>query len=237
MNDPFGAAVKDYQYSFFNWKKKIRVYSSISGREAIPLKHLFRNYHQMPEIEKTALSSCSGKILDVGACAGSHALHLQSIGANVTALEISPGCCEVMHKRGVRNVICADIFDYSGEKFDSILLLMNGIGIAGTISGLEKLLMHLKSLLNPGGKIIFDSSDIDYAFYEADGSKWVDLNKSYYGEVQYTLAYKNIRGKPFNWLFIDSKKMEEIAHKNQFSFSMLAEGNHYDYLGLLKPKN
>lgn len=235
-NDPFGAAVKSYFTSHFNFRKKIKVHSSISGEETISVSYLFRKWKSMPAIERRAIELCKGRILDVGACAGSHSLILQNQNKDVTALEISPLCCEVMESRGVSKVICADIYLYTKDKYDTILLLMNGVGLAGNLEGLKKLLQHLKSILLPGGQIIFDSSDIDYAYYQDDGSKWLDLNNDYYGQVQYSMEYKNVHGEKFNWLFIDAETMADIAKSEGFKFKILAEGDHYDYLGILEPK-
>jgi SAM-dependent methyltransferase len=234
--DVFGKAVTDYYSSPIKWPGKITVHSSISGKEYIKVSHLFRPFKKMPELEALALEYCTGSILDIGACAGSHALELQNRGKDVTALEISEVCCSVMEKRGVFKVNCADVFHFNKGRYDTLLMLMNGIGIAGTLSGLETLLRHLKNLLNPGGKILFDSSDIDYAFYESDGSKWVDLNNNYYGQVKYEMEYRGVKGEKFDWLFIDKDKMQEIAAMCGYNFSVLADGNHYDYLGELKLK-
>lgn len=230
--DPFGAAVIDF-YKFRYRLSTIKVFSNISGEEKIKPGYLFRNFSRMPKIEQKALKLCKGYVLDVGAGAGSHALYLQSQSVEVCALDISPGCCQVMEQRGVREVVCKNILEFKEKKFDAILLLMNGIGISGSLKGLRELLQHLKLLLNPSGQIIFDSSDIDYIYYEKDGSKWINLNSEYYGEVKYTLSYKNIRGDAFDWLFIDPDKMNEIALEEGFVFTKLADGPHNDYLGKL----
>ncbi len=110
----------------------------------------------MPHLEKLALSECSGKILDVGAAAGCHSLILQENGLDTSAMEISELCCDVMLKRDIKQIIRNDFFHYSDKKFDTILLLMNGIGIAGNLNRLNEFLIKAGKLLNPGGKIIFD---------------------------------------------------------------------------------
>lgn len=234
QGDPFGSAVLDYYKH--KWRAaKIKVESNISGSEKISPAYLFRNFTSMPDIEQYALENCSGKVLDVGACAGSHSLYLQNKGIEVHALEISEKCCEVMKARGVQNVICKDYFKYeTPAPYNTLLFMMNGIGIAGTLNGLEKLLAKSKNLLAPNGKILFDSSDIDYAYYEDDGSKWINLNSEYQGEVKYSLSYKKKESSTFDWLFIDPKKMDEVASKLGFVFKLLKEGNHYDYLGELR---
>ena len=80
----------------------------------------------MPNWEQKALEACYGEVLDIGAGAGSHALHLQNIGLDVTAMDISPGAIEIMQSRGVENIVHGSIWDFTNRKFDTLLLLMNG---------------------------------------------------------------------------------------------------------------
>lgn len=234
-NDPFGEAARDYLRLKFRLAQ-IKVFSNISGYQKIRPGYLFRNFKQMPVLEQKALDYCFGTVLDAGAGAGSHALYLQQNGHQVFALDVSPGCCEVMKKRGVNQVICKDFYEYTDQKFDTILMLMNGIGIAGNLQGLRNLLKHCKSLLLPGGQIIFDSSNIEHLFYEDDGSQWINLNSEYFGEVNYKVSYKRITGKSFGWLFIDPEKIASIADEEGFVFRKLADGFQNDYLGKLYKK-
>ena len=229
--DPLGHAVKDFFESDIN--RNIIVESDIAEDDTIPSKYFFRSFEEMPGIEQTALKKCSGKILDVGAAAGSHSLYLQEQGFDCTALEISNLCCDTMIKRGVKKVIAEDYFMLENETYDTLLFLMNGIGIAGTLSGLEKLLIHADKILNPGGKIVFDSSDIDYMYYDEDGSKLINLNSNYYGELSYKMKYASFTGMPFKWLFIDFKTLTSIARRFKFKSELAATGNHHEYLGIL----
>lgn len=160
MNDPFGAAIHDY---FKNGKARdIRVDSNYTEDESIPVAWFFRDRNEMPAVEQKALELCRGTVLDVGAAAGCHALVLQENGLSVCALEQSELAAGVMKQRGIIDVIVSDIYEFDRQKFDTILLLMNGAGIGGTIDGLQKLLLHLKKLLNENGQILMDSSDIKY---------------------------------------------------------------------------
>jgi SAM-dependent methyltransferase len=191
----------------------------------------------MPKLERLALKKCSGKILDVGAGAGCHSLYLQNNKFDVTALETSTLCCDVMSKQKIRKVINSDILSFNNEKYDTILLMMNGIGIAGTLSGLNTLLGHLKTLLNKSGRIILESSDLIYLFEQEDGTFMVDINAShYYGEIDYLLKYQNVTGKPFSWLFADHVILTDIAEQNGLKTSIIEYGPHYDYLAQLTIK-
>lgn len=228
MNDPFGEAIRDY---FEKGKAPaLAVNSNYTEGEKIAASHFFRTENEMPVIELTALKNCRGKILDIGAAAGCHSIILQKKGYNVTALEKSEIAAEVMRKRGIQKVLCSDIHSYTENKFDTILLLMNGAGIGETLTGLEKLLVHLKSLLNEKGQILMDSSDIKYLFEEKDGSVWIDLaNDAYYGEMEYEVKYKNSVTK-FKWLFVDFETLKDICKNAGLKCEKIGSGEHYDYL-------
>lgn len=179
----------------------------------------------MPEIEKRALVFCKGSVLDIGAGAGSHALALKDLGHEVSCIDISPGACEVMRKRGLENVFNQRIEEFSARTFDTLLLLMNGIGLAGSLDGYRALLIHLKSLLNPAGRIIFDSADVREHLKEVEG---------YPGVVNYRMRYNDDTGNSFPWLYIDPETAEEIAKEVGFSFEILFRDYEYSYLACLK---
>jgi SAM-dependent methyltransferase len=198
--DPIGKAITDFSRS--KRPDDIIVCSEICEDDIIPIEVLFRNEDEMPELEVLALQNATGKILDVGAGAGTHANYLQNMGKDVTAIDISEGAVAFMQTQGLKSKK-VDFFDLKDEKFDTILMLMNGIGIAGTLSNLEKTLEHAKSLLNPGGKILCDSSDIKYLYEDEDGSLWVNLNQEYYGNFRFQMKYKKETGPWFDWLYVD----------------------------------
>lgn len=227
--DPMGAAIRDY---FRQGKSaQLKVLSSLFDDDEMPVAHLFRSYHEMPPLEQRALNEARGKVLDVGAGAGCHALALQECGFDVTAVDISPLSCETMKERGVANVKCVNIFNQRfQERFDTLLLLMNGTGIAGKLSRLPQLLSRLKQLMNPGAQILIDSSDLRYVYEDENGVLDVDLDGAYYGEVDYQMTYRNIIGKSFDWLYADSVVLAECCRQCGLKCEILAQGNHYDYL-------
>lgn len=231
MPEPFESAFKDY----LNGDKsaEVLVHCNKGDDEIIPVSYFFRDPTQMPELEKIALNHCSGKILDIGAGSGIHSLYLQSIGKDITSLDILPGFVEVMKKRGLKNVINSDIFDYKGIGYDTLLMLMNGIGFTKNFDGLARFLAQAKTMLKNDGQLLLDSSDLLYLYEEEDGSYALNLNDDYYGEVEYIIEYKNIKGSPFKWLYIDFDNLSMIAEKSGFRCEKLFEDNHYNYLARL----
>jgi SAM-dependent methyltransferase len=225
--DVFGAAIEDYYKG--NKSATIIVHSEGFDQQVIKCKQLFRTERQLPNLEKEALKHARGKILDIGAGAGCHALILQKQGADVTALEISPKAVEVMEQRGVSQLKNLDIYQLKDEQYDTLLLLMNGLGLAETVKGLTKFLQHLKTLLKPGGIIIAESSDL--LFFGEDDEIDEALNADeYYGEVQYELEYNGQKGKPFKWLFIDIDTLKSVASKNGFEVELLFQDFEGGYL-------
>ncbi len=228
--DPMGQAIADYHAT--GKASRLRVFSPMFDEDEIPVATLFRTIDEMPAIEQEALKVASGHILDVGAGAGCHTLALQAMEKRVTAIDISPLAVETMCQRGVRDVLEQDFFTLDG-KYDTILMLMNGIGIVGTISRLPAFFMQVDHLLAPGGQLLCDSSDICYIFEDEDGI--IDLTgvEGYYGELSYQMQYKAVKGEPFPWLFIDAETLREQAAAHGFHCDILMRGPHYDYLARL----
>ncbi|MDB2606681.1 class I SAM-dependent methyltransferase [Zobellia sp.] len=232
MIDVFGNAILDFQKG--NYSEDIITFSSLDEEDVIPVPYLFRDFQEMPKLEQEALKLCNGSVLDIGCGAGSHSLHLQEKGHSVTALDYSKGAAETCNLRGIKNVIHADIYSFKNQKFDTLLLLMNGIGIVGKLNNTSKFFEHIKSLMNPGAQVLLDSSDIIYMFDEdEDGGVWVPDTGAYYGEIEFQMAYKNQKSDPFFWLYLDYKTLEMATEANGLSCKLVRNGEHYDYLAKL----
>jgi len=225
--DVFGNAIQD---QFTNGTTEILwLNNSYDEPEEMPVDIFFRTEEEMPDIELEALDMCEGKILDVGGGAGSHALILQERGFDIVALDISPIAVEIMKSRGVANAIQGDIFNYTAEKFDTLLFLMNGIGLTGTLEGFKNFLNHAKSLLNEGGQLLFDSSDITYLYEDTE----MPADK-YYGEVSYQYEYKNEKGEWFSWLYIDPMLLKKIAKETGWECHLLFDDGQDQYLAEMR---
>ena len=233
-NDILGNALKDYLKG--KNKENITVISSIAEDDELPLDYLFRKADQLPKLEQKALALCYGKVLDVGAGSGTHSLILKDKGLSVLSIDVSGGAIEVMKERGL-NALQTDFMELNHQQFDTVLLLMNGVGIAQKLNKLTLFLNHAAALLNKGGQILLDSSDIKYMFREEDGSIWLNINGDYYGEVTYQMKYNNKLSAAFSWLFVDFEKLKKHAVKANLNCELIFEDDHYSYLARLTLRN
>lgn len=217
----------------------LTVHCNVADDEPLPASYFFRTLLQMPELERLALDESRGRVLDLGAGAGCHSLELQSRGFDVKAVDVSAGAAQVMTERGVRTVARHDLFSPLATNelpYDTILLLMNGLGLAGTLAGLDRFLAHARTLLAPGGQILATSSDVRYLYEDEDGAVRINLNGPYYGEVEYALSYQGQTGTAFPWLFVDAALLQDAAETAGYAAEFLGEDDDEQYLVCLTPQ-
>lgn len=175
----------------------------------------FRPPDAMDDVDRTALDACRGRVLDVGGGTGVHALPLQEAGYHVTVLETLPGAVAILRERGLRDVRSESVWDHDEPaRYDTILALMNGTGLAGTLSRLVPLLSRMDALLAPGGAILIDSTDPGAEAPE-DGR--------HPGEIQIQLEYRNERGQPFPHLYVDARTLGDAARAAGLRAEVLLE--------------
>ena len=217
-----GRAIWDYYYQ--ENPEDLQTETSISELDDLPVSYLFRTYKEMNALEQKALDLSLGKVLDVGAGAGSHALYLQNDKKlKVTALDISPKSIEICKARGLENAVCEDFLKFSGDKFDTILLLMNGTGIFQNLAKIDQYLQKLKTLVAENGQILIDSTDILYMYdQDEDGGVLVPAT-GYYGELDYYLHYKGDSEEPMKWLYLDFNTLKNAAQANGFKIQKVLQ--------------
>ena len=233
MKDLFGKAILDFQTN--NSPEDLITETTISEEDEMSISYLFRSYDEMPNLEQKALQLTTGRVLDVGCGAGSHSLTLQNDrNLDVSSIDISANAIQACTLRGLKKAKVQDVMTLENEKFDTILLLMNGAGMCGRLKNIPNFLLKLKSLLNPRGQILLDSSDIIYMFDDdEDDGKWIPSNNDYYGEIVFNISYKGEKEKPFDWMFIDYNTLQNAAFANGLQCELIMEGEHYDYLAKL----
>jgi SAM-dependent methyltransferase len=224
--DVFGEALKD-QFTKPP-SETLWVHNSYDEPEEMPVDIYFRDESEMPDLELKALELCRGKVLDVGAGVGSHALVLQSRGFDVTGMDISASAVSIMIQRGLKKAVEGNILKYKEDTFDTLLFMMNGIGLTGTIKGLTTFLKDVKSLLNPDGQLIFDSSDLSYLYQEVAFPL-----AGYYGEVSFRYEYKSVKGSWFKWIYVDQQTLKSLAEKQGWKVEIVFEDDQDQYLARL----
>ena len=222
MKDLMGRAIWDYYYR--ENPEDLQTETSISELDDLPVSYLFRNYKEMNALEQKALDLSFGKVLDVGAGAGSHSLYLQNKrNLEVTALDISPKSIEICKARGVKNAVCEDFLKFSNDKFDTILLLMNGTGIFQSLKNVDQYLQKLKNLISENGQILLDSTEILYMYDQDDDGGVLVPATGYYGELDYYIHYKGESELPMKWLYLDFNTLKNSAIANGFKIQKIKQ--------------
>lgn len=210
----------------------LTVYTDVGEPETMPVATFFRTPEQLRGVDRAALSLVRGRVLDIGAGVGSVSLALQESGFRVTAVEVIPEAAAIMRERGVREVLVGSVLDLpSNPNFDTLLLLMNGVALAGTLAGLGPLLESLEGLLAPGGQVLLDSTDL-----LADGSEesWDDPEEfDCSGELQYQVEFKGEKGAPFPQLFLDAATLGRVAGELGWEMQPVWVGEDGEYLARL----
>jgi len=231
---PLGAALLAYHYG--DRRAEIVVQSDLWEDEPTPVETFYRpDGLGLPPLEREALCRCRGRVLDLGAGAGRHALELQAAGCEVVAVDPLPEAVEIMRERGVADARRGDLQSVAGERFDTVLMLMNGLGVVGDLHGLGLLLEELPRLLRPDGQLICDSADLAAAIGNESPGLLAELSARdrYLGEVKFSLRYRSTAGRPYPWLFVDPRALEIIAGAAGFDTTIVARGDRGSYLAVL----
>ena len=237
---PLVAALQAYQAGDHGATLTVR--DSLGNREPLAASYFFRTLAERDDdpllaLERTALELCRGHVLDVGAGAGGHTLELERRGLRVTALEPEPGLVELLRERGVRDPRLGTPAALEGEHFDTLLLLMNGWGLAGTLADLPHFLDELAGVLAPGGQVLADSSDLR-PLLDPDGEEEAARRATsdpaeYLGDIEYRLEFAGIRGGPFSFLFVDPDALAQVAGERGWVVEILARNDEEGYLSRL----
>ncbi len=205
------------------------------SRSVIPVALFFRDVPAFSAIETHALALCKGRVLDVGAGAGSLSIELQRRGHRVTALDISTDAANVVMRRGGVDVVCGDVFSYEGGPFDTLLVMGHGIGMVETIDGLKRFLDHAQSLVALGGQVLLDSLDVratndpaNLAYHQANR----DAGR-YIGVVRMRFEFAGCHGPWCGWLHVDDETLAGHADDAGWSCSMVHREANGDYLARL----
>jgi SAM-dependent methyltransferase len=233
--DPYGQALRDFQNGDASATITVRRHDGFVS--PLPAAVFFRKEAEFSQLEQKALALCRDRILDIGAGTGCHSLALQERGAKVQAIDISPQAIEILTKRGVANARLMDVFNLSGERFDTLLMMMHGIGMVETLSGLDRFLRHAKTMVSPGGQLLFDTLDVRRTTHPQHLA-FQDANRKagrYFGEIRLRFEYKGQRGPLFGWLHVDAKTLAGHAEQAGWECRIIHQQEDGNYLAQLIP--
>jgi 2-polyprenyl-3-methyl-5-hydroxy-6-metoxy-1,4-benzoquinol methylase len=233
---PFGLAIKDYYTG--DTTAMVRFYRDDGEINDLAISTFFRSPTAIP-LDKIALDNCKGRVLDVGAGVGIHSLYLQNKGFSVCAMDISPEACEVMRKRGVKEVYCGSLADFKAEPFDTLLILGRSIGIVENLAGLVDFLKAVNKLVKRDGQILLNSLDVSrttnlqhLAYHQANRKAG-----RYIGEIKMHLEYKGVKAPITGYLHVDAVMLAGHAESAGWSCNILVQENDGNYLARLTRKN
>lgn len=227
--NPFSRALVDYHAG--NKDSAFTITRDDGFQQILPASVFFKMDH-FPSIEMRALDECHGSILDIGSAAGRHSLELIRRGCDVTSLDILPEMEEILIDRGQSKVVISDVVRYSGRRFDTLLMLMNGIGMTGSETGLKEFLRHAHHLLHPGGQIVCDSIDVSVtkesqhvSYREKNLSKGLPA-----GQQSFVMARDGEDSVEFKWLHVDFESLARICRETEWEAALLEEAQDGHYL-------
>lgn len=207
-------------------------------RDEIPISYFFRGPEQFPSVERQALALCRGRVLDVGAGSGCHSLALQDQGLEVTAIEVLPDLVDILRERGVRDARMATWMDVDAGQFDTVFMMMNGLGLAETLDGLREFLQNARRLVRPGGQVLADSTDVRVRMDReaARSGTLVRPDGRYVGELHFQLEFEGRKGPPFGQLYVDPETLRRFALDAGWGCEILLEPDEYGhFLARLTP--
>jgi len=187
-------------------EKQIQVWLNQKKEEDYMASYFLRSREDMPKHEVLALSLAVGEILDIGAGAGAHTVELCNANKNVTALELNHDLAEIIKNRCDAKVLAEDIFKWKAKvKYDTILLLMNGLGIAQTKEKVPELLEKVKHLLAIHGKAYVELTDYNF-------STEYDHEITAENEVTFRLKYGSRFSEEMSWIYPSLTEVENHCH-------------------------
>lgn len=209
----------------------LRLRSSLGEDETLPVGFFFRTPDQWMDFERHAIDLCRGRVLDLGAGAGPHTLALEAMGRSVVAVEGSAEIVRLLRQRGAASVVHADFRHWWRPGFDTVLMLMNGLGPVGTLRGLDRFLAHAPRFLTPDGQILVDGAEAVIHRPPAPAS-WPPAG-DYPGEAWIELSHAGRIGRPFRELYLDLETLARRASLADWQTEVAFEDGHGAWLARL----
>lgn len=229
--EPLAAALLDHHQT--GRPRRVEATRADGASFEIETEEYFTLDGTLAALDELALDRCRGRVLDVGAGAGRHALALEARGLEVVAIDVSPLAVSLCRKRGVRDARVCDVMrldsaDVLGQ-FDTLFFGMQTIGVAGGVETLGRLLERLTSVLHSGGEIIVDSSELRDA-WEGDDTDTTPGR----GEIVLSTRYRGWHGAAFPWLYLSESDLRAVAADAGFEMETLGRVDSGEFLAALR---
>ncbi len=199
------------------------------------LKPYFAGYNSWPEREKEAMKHVRGKVLDLGAGAGRHALYLQKKGYAVTATDNSPVAVQLCLERGVKKAVCLPIEDTSKLRtvYDTVLMMCNNFGLFGHRSKAKKLLKLLFKKTSPDARIIAESYEYRTPFFR----EYINRNRKLGrdpGDLRARIRYGKYCTPWFNYFRATKHEMTDILKGTGWEIERIIQKTEPSYIAVIR---
>ncbi len=199
---PLGHAIQRYLDG--DAAAELAVRTDLSPDDVLPISHLFRARDGLHPVEEAVLSRARGHVLDYGAGVGAVSRLLREAGLRVTAVEIVPEAVAYLRAMGMTDARLGGLATLApDDSFDTIVCVMNGIGLAGSLARAPSFLRELADHLSPNGSILIDSTDPSGWDGPGDGRRP--------GELHMQLGFDGDWGAPFPYLYASPEDLLTAA--------------------------
>ncbi|MBD0330832.1 MAG: methyltransferase domain-containing protein [Thermoleophilia bacterium] len=187
-------------------------------------------------VERRALRSVRGRVLDAGCGAGRVALALQERGHEVVGIDVSPGAVEVARRRGVRDVrlLGFERVDASLGRFGTVVLFGNNFGLFGGEASAVRLLRRLAGLAE---RIVASTVD-PYATDDPAHLAYHERNRRrgrMPGQLRIRVRHRDLATPWFDYLLASREEIERLAAAAHWRVHRFVEADGPLYVVVLEP--
>jgi 2-polyprenyl-3-methyl-5-hydroxy-6-metoxy-1,4-benzoquinol methylase len=185
-----------------------------------------------PPAVRALLGDARGRVLDVGAGGGRHAVYLAQQGHHVTALDTSPLAIDTCRHRGVPQQVLGDVKDVQhlfreSPPFQTVLLLGNNVGLLESAEHGRDVLRQLHAVTTDDAQILAEGRSPGMA--TAEEREYAERNRAgggLPGESLIRVRYRTTATPWFRYLFCDPSELAAMAASAGWEMSKV-EGFNY----------